>query len=58
MQLEKTVIINFVLKDAKFVSISRNEDFVCNDNGANFISFLVISGKIEVFIQSILIYIR
>ena len=38
-----------MLKDVKFVSISQNEDFVCDDNGANFISFLMRSGKVEFF---------
>jgi hypothetical protein len=52
MQLEKTVILNFVLKDVKFVSISQYEDFICKNNGPNFISFLVRSGNIEVLIQS------
>jgi hypothetical protein len=56
MQLEKTVILNFVLEDVKFVSISQNEDFICDNNGANFISFLMRSGKVEFLIQSNLIY--
>ena len=54
MQVEKTVILNFVLKYVKFLSISQNEDFICN-NGPNFISFLMGSSKVEFFIESNLI---
>jgi hypothetical protein len=45
MQLEKTVILNFVLKTSKVVFISENENFICDNNGANF--FIIPNEKRE-----------
>jgi len=50
MQLEKTVILNFVLKTSKFVFISQNENFICDNNGANFLTLLMRKGKVECLI--------
>jgi hypothetical protein len=45
-QLEKTVVLNSIIKHTKFISFRRSEDFIKDNNVDNFVSILMRNGKV------------